>query len=390
MAGYCWTFVFNGSQGSGSSSNEAQEFVRILGWDLIRECGLPRRMRDLSGAEARVIRELLVDRPGSERLRRNAAHVPRSTYQSIRKRAVELGWIDSRYVPSPSVVGAHHLRVELVQPFAERRADVLRDLLALDGLVVLWECPGSILAVTFDRTSTQNPLPPSPDPRCFRKWVVVPTMSVDHVRAYFDFEGIWSRWAVREDPVAYPRGLGPPTGPPEPGNPSNGNHGHARVAELVSSPFRTTREGPSGFLRSVGGERRRLRHAIERGEVFPRTFPRLDRLPGVGGLRLDSTVFVSGLRMDASSNGNLFEELVSQARVTPFLYADDNRRVFVAFLSPAPPWVVDGRTPVTGVLRGHLRDIEIVREPIAAINPVVNHRYDRLFEPGVTLKKVVH
>jgi len=81
---------------------------------------------------------------------------------------------------------------------------------------------------------------------------------------------------------------------------------------------------------------------------------------------------------------------VSQARVAPFLYVDDNRRVFVAFLSPAPPWVTDGRTPVTVVLKRHLRDIEIVREPIAAINPLVNHRYDRLFEPGVTLKKVVH
>jgi len=326
-----------------------------------------------------VIRELLVDRPGSERLRRNAARVPRSTYQSIRKRAVELGWIDSRYVPSPSLVGAHHLRVELVQPFAEKRAEVLRDLLALDGLVVLWECPGSILAISFDRASTPSSDPPSSDPRCFRKWVVRPKMSNDRVRSYFDYEGVWSRWAVREDPVAYPRGLGSPASLPGTGGRSNRDPGLARLGELVSQTFRANPDGPAGFLRSVGGETRRLRRAIEQGEVFPRTFPRLDRLPGVGGLRLDSTVFVSGLHVDSNTPGDLFEELVSEARVTPLLYTDDGRRVFVAFLTPAPPWVTDGRTPVTAVVKRHLRDIEIVREPVAAINPVVNHRYDRLF-----------
>ncbi len=54
------------------------------------------RMRGLSETQARVIRELLVTRPGSDRKKYAAAGVPRSTFQLVRKHAFDVGWVFRR------------------------------------------------------------------------------------------------------------------------------------------------------------------------------------------------------------------------------------------------------------------------------------------------------
>ena len=71
--------------------------------------------------------------------------------------------------------------------------------------------------------------------------------------------------------------------------------------------------------------------------------------------------------------------------MAPFLFVTDDQTVFLASvtLEPSEPNQPRGPagTSVAGTLGRFLERIEVSRDPVRGVVPVVNHRYDRLVEP---------
>jgi hypothetical protein len=332
-------------------------------------------MRDLSETQARVIRELLVNRPGSDRLKWATAGVPRSTFQLVRNHAFAVGWVMRRYIPDPGSVGVDRVRVEVVQPFAEKRAELLSQLARRKEVVVLWDSPGIILAVSFEHTQKREGGPTDAESGWSRRWVIESSLASSEVVAYFDYEGAWSRWALGEAPGSYPRGLPwPQKGP----NSRSARFRAEDLAELVRRPTSGIEDEDGGSWSLAGGLPRRLQGLINHGQAIPWTIPDLAKIPRLPQRELAFIVLMSGRWAADCLGKQLFQELVGRSRATPFLYAYDANRVVMGLLAPAPATLTEGRTPMAAVLGRFLREIEVIREPIGSIAPVVNHRYDRL------------
>ena len=94
-------------------------------------------------------------------------------------------------------------------------------------------------------------------------------------------------------------------------------------------------------------------------------------------------MFIHG-RLRANRTADvLFHELVQGAGVSPFLFVTDDREVFlgtVAVKARSPSRPPRQEEPsVVGALGRYLESIEIFRDPLPGVVPVVNHRYSRLF-----------
>ncbi len=325
-----------------------------------------------------MIHDLLADLPGPERHRIRDAGVPRTTYQTIRHRALASSWLRDRYVPNPSLLGFRRLQFLLAQPYAERRSAAVQTLRTSEDVVVLWTSPETVFAVVFERG------PPSPDrnfilPEQFRRsWTVQAGSSSGGILAYFDYEGAWSTWALGVEPIAYPKPFpGRESGPPT----------HARTARtvdlrslrmLVTRPFNPDLRGPNSGAFSPGRLSRRERNLIIDGSVAHIVLPDFSEIPPIQGHRPDRVVFVTGRLRGGASARELFSDLRRGARVAPFFYVYDGERVLFAGLSPAPPGISQGRSSVLGVIERFLERIEVVREPLDTLFPLVDHRYDRL------------
>ena len=334
-------------------------------------------MRDLSETQARVIRELLVNRPGSDRLKRAAAGVPRSTVQLVRKHAFAAGWVVRRYIPDPASIGADRVRIEVVQPFAERRAELLSRMSRRKEVVVLWDSPGIVLAVSFEHTQKREGSPPDPESDWSRRWVIESSRASGELLAYLDYEGAWSRWALGEAPRSYPRGL---SWPQKGSDFRPGRFRAEDLAELVRRPTSMIEEEDGGPWPLAGSLPRRLQGLVNHGQAIPWTIPDLAKIPRLPQRELSSIVLTSGRWAAGCVGRQLFQDLVGRSRATPFLYAYDASRVIVGLLAPAPATLTEGRTPLAEVLGRSLREIEVVREPIGSVAAVVNHQYDGLVE----------
>src|SRR5579871_33467 len=110
-------------------------------------------MRSMTRSEVAVVGALLPSLALGERERIRLAQVPRTTYQTVRQRALAQGWIAERYVPCPELVHARVLRLGLLQPFAEHHAGAVARLAADPATVLLWDTPDSILALAVETDS---------------------------------------------------------------------------------------------------------------------------------------------------------------------------------------------------------------------------------------------
>jgi hypothetical protein len=108
--------------------------------------------------------------------------------------------------------------------------------------------------------------------------------------------------------------------------------------------------------------------------------PDFSVIPTVRGRRIEQVVFVTGRVRAGVPTGALFQELAHGARAVPFVFAFDPNRVLFAGLAPAPVSVKSGRASFMDALGRHAESIEVVREQIDSLVPVIDHRYDRLFE----------
>jgi len=334
-------------------------------------------MRSLSDAEVRVLRVLLAGVPGPERRSVLEADVPRSTFQSVRRRAFVHGWLKERYLPDPALFGTERVRFFLAQPYTEQWSASMRALRALDDLVLLWASPETLFGVVFEGRASSGWEGLRSTDSFRRSWTVAPATGGDGVVSYFDYEGVWSRGTRESEPLAYPRGF-----------PVHGSRGSpvtrgdwVAVRGLLVRPFEPG-PGPSeprwfSPSRLSRHERRLLRE----GWLVQRLLPDFNEIPSWGGYRPERVVFITGLVRPGGEPRRLFENLTQEARAAPFLFVYDADRVLLGTMSPAPAGVTDGRHSVVEVLERDLERIEVVREPIASLFPAVDHRYDRLPTP---------
>lgn len=331
-------------------------------------------MRSLTEAEARVIRALMADPLAPERQMLKVAEVPRTTCQTIRFRAFANDWLEEVYVPDPGLFGLEGVRFVLAQPYAERWSEAMRSLRSLDNLVVLWSSPETLFGVFFEGRTSRG-WNEAVSKELFRQsWSVSSQSPRGGVIAYFDFEGVWSKWTLGRDPLAYPRGLPVPSAVlSRRSKPDRNSVRELLVRARVSGPVVPR---PSVFR--AAGLSRHGRKLLSSGWFSPLILPNLTEIPATRGYRPSRVVFVTATPLPGSDPRQLFEDLAHKVGMSPFIFAYDAERVLFASLSPVPPQIKRAAGSVLELLETHVTKVEVIREPIDALFPAVNHRYDRL------------
>ncbi len=333
-------------------------------------------MRALSASEARVIHALLVSANVVERQREIWSGVPRATYLAARKRAFSHGWLQSRYVPDPAALGFDRITFTVDQPYSERYGEVIRSARSAPGTVVLWSSPETVLSVRFGHPGEARAAD-APTNASRHRLVIEVTEPQKEVPVYFDFEGAWSIWASGLSLVTYPTGLVPPrpAGRREPAR----RPAAALWEELLA--FREpVSEGSGTPLRlSEAYLPRGLRRMVDHRLAARRIFPNLAELPALpDGSSISEIVLVHGRFRAGVERDGLLPALLREGRIRPFLLAMDEQAALLGLLAPLPSRVRSTSRSVLEVLSERLESISVVREPIATLYPLLDHRYDRL------------
>lgn len=343
-------------------------------------------MRSLSEVETRLIATLLESRPETQREWIADAGMARSTFQYARTRAYARGWVYDRYVPHPSLGGIRRLAVLVVRPFVGRRKALAAAWVRPPEVALAWTAPNLSVAVLGLRDEC-NDLAEiarrlSLDPRELEAGAIVPADN-DHLPAYFDFLGALGRLFDLEGRRTYPIPLVRPTssGPATPPDPSSASAAAAhRLLESVGS-------GDRGWLGraappvpwTLPRDQARL---VEQGWLHWRVLPDLRRLP-MGPRGAPSTLVVAHGRARPHVSGPfLVRGLVAECGVFPFLVATESegaRRTLIGFLGRAPgmPPIPksNARSSTSAWLGSYVEGLKVVREPIATVTPLVDHRY---------------
>lgn len=346
-------------------------------------------MRMLTEAEAKVLALLLANTARDERERLRQSGLPRSTYHAARRRAYAEGWLEDRYLPSPSLFGYPECTVLVARPFADGAQKLAERWSADPGCVVNWGSSQLAFGTFFHRTpaARQAALRNLQDPdlaSSVQAWN--PRLEQEGLPVFFDFEGVWGHVSAATGTRAYPRGF-PPT-PPElrepdedPWNPRSRWAAH----ELLDRPFVAEREGRAGHLVGPLGLPFAMRKLLAGGWVLHRVFALPSAIPPFRGRGLERVVLIRGTLRNGVTPGNLFVTLTRSCRVFPFLYLAEGGRLLLGALggangagaSPTEP----ERRPVMATLREALEGIEILEETTSNLALHVNHRYDRLRPP---------
>ena len=341
-------------------------------------CALTVRMRSLTTAEARVIEALLSEATGDEADRARRSGVPRTTFQTIRRRLLVAGWLHERYVPAPAAVGAPTVTAWLAQPFAERRAEVVRRLRTDHDVVVLCASPDTLFVVSFDRNLSRDGQDPRssavslvPEQWLRHSWTFSASPGPNDMPVYFDYEGEWASRTGLASPISYPQRL--PSEPVGAARPASRD-----IRALLDRPFEITLDEGVALRFSAARLPRRQRRLLVQGWAAHRVLPALTDLPPYRGGHDVRVVFVTGELKGGWSLDSLREGLFQDCRVAPFLAVQAEGRALFAMLSPAPDLLPARSRSVLGLFQEALREIVVLREPLDTLFPLIDHRYDRL------------
>jgi hypothetical protein len=327
-------------------------------------------VRYLTPAEAVVIRSILANETGREVDRIRSSGIPRRTYQEIRRRAFREGWLSDAFVPNGPAYGRPFATFALVRPYLDQIEHDQERWASDSSVALLWSSPETLFAVSFSRE-------PLEFAGRYREQLI---LTVDarrpHVPAYFDFEGLWAGLAGLDGLLEYPQplpGTGAPfgsrlggpmalTGVPPPMTPG-------RVV-LATRESGDTRRGPSTLPRH-------LRRSARLGYLRYRVFPRFDRVPPFPDASVDGFAFVSGTLARDRRPEELFQALIWNARVFPFLFVTDGGTVLLgaATSSASRP----GGSSILAEIGRYLNRIQVVRLPLRSISTTIDHEYGRLF-----------
>ncbi|MHB1435698.1 MAG: hypothetical protein ACYCW9_06290 [Thermoplasmata archaeon] len=345
--------------------------------------------RSLTEQEVRVVGRLLEDSPEGERTRLRRWELPRSTYHHIRKRAYAEGWVYDRFIPDPRLVGLPWVSFLLVRPFADWRG-LLVDALNRDPRCVhLVVGPNLVFSIHWEARGEA----------ARRRWAMIQKagwvaggtqLTVEatpgSVPVYFDYEGLWSHLADRPGTSDYPRGLAgraPAPGVAAPG-PMTSHQKWAvrylldRAAAASARPDSGRPVGPFGLPGSV-------RRLLEQGWVSRRSILAPSSMPPYRGRTASRTHFVVGTPRPGARPEELFQRLVGECRVYPFLFAVGPDRWLIGAVggprdgTPPPT----PRRPVLPTIGSACQGIEIFETDGPGFVPQIDHRYDRLLiEPA--------
>ncbi len=341
-------------------------------------------MRALTEAEAKTVAVFLGSASAPERERLARSGLPRSTYHAARRRAYDEGWLRDRYVPQPERFGFPFAVFVVARPYADRLEELVRTWSADPGLVALWGGPEAVVAVFLG--ATEDAAREFGEGRGWRELTssaspVLADLRGPGVPVYFDFEGLWAHLSGIDGTVAYPRGLGGATAA-EDGAPIT-DHQRWAAGELLARPFGADRAG--GRLVGPLGLPFSQQRLVARGWVNHRVFLDPSRLASYRGSAANLYVFVSGTPNPGMRPEVLFESLVRESRVFPFLYAVGSDRILLGAMGASTPGAGPGassgggpRRPVMPTLNASISGIELLQVPATSLPVIVDHRYERL------------
>ncbi len=343
-------------------------------------------VRNVSSAEALVVRSLLSAQQASVRERARRSGVPPRTYTDVQGRVYSEGWLEDRYLPDLELVQRPFVTFILAEPYIERGASVAESWASDPSVVLLLRSPESIFAVVCgSHPKGRFPgIQDVTDVGAMRRSVSV---TVDTrgpgVPVYFDFEAAWVRLAGLRGTYGYPHGLRCRSASTKQGDqPADARLLSASQRSVLAGLLRRPLE-PAVVDRAAGRSspfflpRSQLR-LLGKGNASYRVFLNPQRIPPFEGHQVERLVYVAGSLRQGEDASSLLRALVQGSRVTPFLYAFSSSRVVFGALSPVPSSHVGARDSVSATLEVYLNDIELLRQPLNALTTVVGHRYDRL------------
>lgn len=338
-------------------------------------------MRSVTPSEATVIRSLLAAEQVSERDRISRSGIPPRTFRDIRSRLYAEGWLADRYLPDPVLLDRPFVSFLLAEPYLERMGAVVDTWSSDPEVTHLCRSPQGIFAVRL-RSKPGTELPGIRDISDGKAMHRLVSMTIDCRRnpipIYFDFEAAWTRLRGLNGTLSYPHGWSSRIGREGPGEMSPS--ARSAFGALVRRPFEIEAHGRSPILTAPFFLPPSQRRVLDRGWVSRRVFLEPTKLSNMNGHKVDQLVFLHGTLLPGADANNLLDGLISECRMTPFLYAFDGSRVLIGSMSPAPPDVQGSQAPrasVSGMLRAHLEGIEVFRESLAQISAPIWHRYDR-------------
>jgi hypothetical protein len=342
-------------------------------------------MRALTDAEARTIAVLLGSAAAPERERLARSGLPRSTYHAARRRAYDEGWLRGRYVPEPDRFGFPFATFIVARPYADQVEQLIERWAADAGNVLLLGGPTVVVGTFFHRTEAE-----ARAMAAGKAWgdlagsagTVVADLRTPSVPVYYDFEGLWSHLSGTSGTIAYPRGIGgpEPTPPGDGGTPPT-DHQRWAAGELLARPFVDSENG----ARLVGplGLPFSQQRLVARGWIHHRVFLDPSKLSSYRGNAADEYVFISGTPKPGLRPETLFQSLVRESRVFPFLYVVGSDRLLIGAMGAsrqrgAPPSPDGSRRPVMPTLQESISGIEVIQQAASTVPIRVDHRYDRL------------
>jgi hypothetical protein len=301
------------------------------------------------------------------------ARLPSSTFNVVRRRAYEAGWIEDHLVPDPGALGLLPVRFVLSQPSASVRADLLHRWASDPACAVLHEGTRAVLAVLF---GSREPTVVPPE----GSWVLKVDGRTGHVPVYFDFSGLWARFGQESPPGSYPQELRV-----TPRDPGVRDLGAARLAlqhaHEASGPSASSEQAPE--WQNVLHLPRSQRRALEDGVLSLRSIPDLARIPPYGEARIGEVVLITGELRGSSGIEPLLHSLTADCRVFPFLFVESEGRVLLGGAAQTSARF-PGRVPLSSARRAvmptlleHLDHVDYWLEPVESWRTVVDHRYER-------------
>ncbi|HEV2165533.1 MAG TPA: hypothetical protein VGS23_00925 [Thermoplasmata archaeon] len=345
-------------------------------------------MRALTEAEARTIAVLLGSAAAPERERLSRSGLPRSTYHAARRRAYDEGWLRDRYVPEPDRFGLPFATFLLARPFADRIEELLKRWSSEPGNVVLLGGPAAVVGTFFhpsEASARTLALGGGWSDLASSSRAIVADLRQASIPVYYDFEGLWAHLSGTLGTVAYPRGLGGADPVPAAASEPTGalsSHQRWAAAELLARAF--TDSGKGSHLVGPLGLPFSQQRLVAKGWVNHRVFLDPSRLSSYRGNAADQYVFISGTPKPELRPEALFQSLVRESRVFPFLYVVSPQRVLIGAMGATKPAGAgigaqeSTRRPVMPTLQGSISDIELIQEPASSLPIRVDHRYERL------------
>jgi hypothetical protein len=329
-------------------------------------------VRELTVAEHRTILAILAHPNATERERIRQSTLPSSTYNVVRRRVFDEGWLSDILIPNPGPCGFAGVEAILTRPSLSAREELLPRWTNDPECVLLWSGVHALFAVFF--RWGPGPRPSLPDasaeeaPGLFR---VFADRSSGTIPVYFDYSGLWARFGGQPRPPSYPLGLDVRSAPADP---------RALAAALgLLSPDPAAPPAPRWMnLLRLPRPRRR---ALERGVVQARTVLDVPRVPPFEHRRIGEVVLVQGRLRSGASAPRLLSVLTGECEVYPFFLAEAGGNLILAGMgqtssnAPGRVLVPSARRPVMAAIAEHLDPADVLIEPTESIDERVAHRF---------------